>query len=112
MSNVFKSVLYDKAALKDANVYSTVRNNRTVRRIANAPTIEQWNKWESADNVRGQILGVTLLPFPGLGAIVSLETSADNSRNLYRITMGMYPRALAQISRIWLFQQLEDDSNM
>jgi len=45
----------------------------------------------SATNVRGQILGVTLLPFPGLGAIISLETSADNNQNLYRITMGMYP---------------------
>jgi len=44
MSNVFNSVLYDKAAPKDANVYPTVRNNRTVRRIGNAPTTKQQNK--------------------------------------------------------------------
>jgi len=91
MSNVFNNVLYDKGASKDANVYPTVRNNRTVRRIANALPTKQWNKWESVGNIKGQILGATLLPFPGLSAIVSLETGVDNNRNVYRMTMDIYP---------------------
>jgi len=91
MSNIFNSVLYDKTPPKDASVYPIVQNNRTIRRIANALTTEQRNKWESAGNIKRQILGVTLLPFLGPGAIVSLETGVDNNRTVYRITMGMYP---------------------
>ena len=34
---------------------------------------------------------MALLLFPGLGAIVSLEIGTDPNRNVYRITMGMYP---------------------
>jgi len=91
MSNIFNAVLYDNAPPKDASVYPSVQNNKIVHRIANAPTTEQQNKWKSVGNIKGQILGVTLLPFSGLGAIVSLETGADKNRNVYRITMGMYP---------------------
>lgn len=68
MSNIFKSVLYDQPPPETVDVYPTIRNNRTIRRIANAPTIEQRNKWESAGNIRGEIVGVTLLPFSRLGA--------------------------------------------
>jgi len=74
MSNIFKSVLYDKPAPPNATQYPTVRNNKTIRRIPNAPTAKQRNKWESASNIRGQIVGMTMLPFPGLGAVVLLET--------------------------------------
>jgi hypothetical protein len=91
MSKVFQTVVYDQPTPKNPDAYPTVRNNRTIRRIANAPTTEQRNKWESAANVRGQIVGVTLLPFPGLGAIVALETGTDTNKNIYRITMGMFP---------------------
>jgi len=91
MSKVFKTVVYDQPTPSNATQYPTIQNNKTICRIANAPTIEQRNKSESAGNVKGQIVGMTLLPFPGLGAIVSLETRADNNRNIYRITVGMYP---------------------
>jgi hypothetical protein len=91
MSKIHKTVLFDQPPPPNPNAYPTVRNNRTIWRIANAPSTEQRNKWESAGNIKGQILGVTLLPFPGLGAIVSLETGADHNRNVYRITMGMFP---------------------
>jgi len=33
--------------------------------------------------MRGQIVGVTLLPFPSLGAIAVLETRADPNKNVY-----------------------------
>ena len=91
MSKIFNTVLYDQPPPKNPDAYPTVRNNRAIRRLANAPTTEQRNKWESAGNVRGQILEVTLLPFPGLGAIVVLEIWSDSNRNAYRVTVGMFP---------------------
>jgi len=57
-----------------------------------SPTVEQRNKWEGASNIRGQILAITLLPFPRLGAIVSLETEPEHDKNVYQITMGMLPK--------------------
>jgi len=33
--------------------------------------------------LRGQIVGVTLLPFLGLGAIELLEIGVDNNKNVY-----------------------------
>ena len=68
-----------------------MRNNRAIWRIANAPTAEQRNKWESVAKIRGQILGVTLLPHPGLGAIVELETAIAYNKNAYRVTVGQFP---------------------
>jgi hypothetical protein len=91
MSKIFNTILFDQPPPKNPDVYPTVRNNRTIRRIGNTPTIEQRNKWESAGNIKGQILGVTLIPNPGLGAIVSLETGADHNKNVYRITIGLFP---------------------
>ena len=35
-------------------------------------------------------MGVTLLPFPGLGAIVELEIGSDSNKNAYRVTMGQF----------------------
>ena len=83
MSGIFSPILFDHASPKNSDVHPIVRNNKAIRRIANAPTTEQQNKWESAANIRGQILGVTLLPHPGLGAIVELETRIACNKNAY-----------------------------
>ena len=90
MSGIFSPILYDHPIPKNSDVHPTLRNNKAIRRIANAPTAEQRNKWESAANIRGQILGVTLLPHPDLGVIVELETSMDCNRNAYRVTVGQF----------------------
>jgi len=89
MSKIFKTILYDQPPSNNSNAYPMVRNNWTIRRIANAPNIEWQNKWESAGNIRVQILGVTLLPFSSLGAIVALETSANPNKNVYWIMVGI-----------------------
>jgi len=83
MSKIFKIVLYNQPSPKNLDAYATIWNSRTIRRIANAPSTKQQNKWESARNVRGQILGVTLLPFLSLGAIVVLETRVDPHKKVY-----------------------------
>ena len=90
MSNVFEAVLYDQPVPLHADSYPTTRRNKPIRRIANAPTTEHRNKWESAGNVKGKILGVTMLPFPGLGAIISLQSGSEPNHKVYRITLGMY----------------------
>ena len=91
MSGIFNPILFDHPLPKNSDVHPTVRNNKAIRRIANAPIAEQRNKWESAANIRGQILGVTLLPHPGFGAIVELETGIACNKNAYRVTMGQFP---------------------
>jgi len=91
MSKIFETVLFDQPPPPNADVYPTVRNSRTIRRIPNAPSVEQQNKWKSTSNVKGQIVAVTLLPFLGLGAIVSLQTGSEHSRNVYKITLDMFP---------------------
>ena len=91
MSGIFSPILFDHASPKNSDVHPTVRNNKAIRRIANAPTSEQRNKWESAANIRGKILGLTLLPHPGLGATVELETGIACNKNAYRVTVGQFP---------------------
>jgi len=61
MSKIFNTVLYDQPPPTNFDAYPTVRNNCTIRRIANALSTEQRNKWESAGNIREQIVEVTLL---------------------------------------------------
>ena len=87
MSGIFNPILFDHPLPKNSDMHPTVKNNKAIRRIANAPTAEQRNKWESAANIRGQILGVTLLPHPGLGAIVGIAYN----KNAYRVTVGQFP---------------------
>ena len=91
MFGIFSPILFDHPLPKNSDVHPTVRNNKAIRRIANAPTAEQRNKWESVANIRGKILGVTLLLHLGLGAIVELETDIACNKNAYRVTMGQFP---------------------
>ena len=91
MFGIFSPILFDHPLPKNSEVHPTLRNNKAIRRIANAPTPEQRNKWESVANIRGQILGVTLLPHPTLGAIVELETGIACNKNAYRVTVGQFP---------------------
>ena len=90
MSKVFSPILYDHPLPKNSNVHPTLRNNKAIRRIANAPTAKQRNKKESVGNITGQILEVTLLPLSGLGGIVELETGSAYNKNAYRVTMGQF----------------------
>ena len=91
MSGIFRPILFDYPLPKNSDVHPTVRNNKAIRRIGAAPTAKQRNKWESAANIRGQILGVTLLLHSGLGAIVELETGIACNKNAYRVTVGQFP---------------------
>ena len=91
MSKIFEPIFFTQPCPSNPDVHPTFRNNRTIKRLANPPTIEQRNKWESASNIRGGILGVTLVPLLGLGAIVVLQTGVESNKNIYRVTMDTFP---------------------
>jgi hypothetical protein len=74
LSNIFEAPFFDQPGLTNPNIYPTTRNSTTIRRNANAPTTKHHKKRESACNIKRTVLGVTVLPFPGLGAIISLES--------------------------------------
>ena len=56
MSGILSPILYDHLLPKNSDVHPTMRNNKAIQRIANAPTAKQQNKWESAANIRGRVV--------------------------------------------------------
>jgi hypothetical protein len=62
------------------------------RRNANAPMVEHRNKWESACNIKGMVVGITVLPFPGLGAIILLESGIQPNKKVHQITISHFPK--------------------
>ena len=67
----------------------TLRNNYSIRRNPDAPTAEHRNKWDSAALMNGCfVTGVTAIPYPGFGCVVSLDTGKNN---VYLITLCDLP---------------------
>jgi hypothetical protein len=83
LSNLFEALVFDHPGPPNPDIYPTIRNSKTIRRNANAPTAEHYNKWENARNIKGMVLGITILPFPGLGAIISLESGVELNKKVY-----------------------------
>ena len=107
MSKVFKTNLFDKQRTQNPNAYPTVRNNKAIRRLGNALTPDQRNKWESVSNVKGEIWKVTLLPSPGIEAIVSLEMGWSTTKMFTTLQWECFLLVLALILLIWLYPPLE-----
>jgi hypothetical protein len=83
--------VFDHPGPPNPDIHPTTQNNKSIRRNVNAPTAEHRNKWESARNIKGTVLGVTVLPFPSLGAIISLESRVEPDKKVYRITISHFP---------------------
>jgi hypothetical protein len=92
LSNLFEAPVFDHPGPPNPEVHPSTRNSKSVRRNANAPTTKHRNKWESARNIKGTVLGVTVLPFPNLGAIISLESGVEPDKKVYRITISHFPK--------------------
>jgi hypothetical protein len=90
LSNLFAAPFFDHPGLPNPDIHPTTRNSKSIRRNVNAPTAEHRNKWENACNIKGTVLGVTILPFPGLGAIISLESGVEHDKKVYRITISHF----------------------
>jgi len=91
MSNVFEVVLYNHPIPLHIDSYPTTRWSKPIRHIAISPTTEYCNKSESTRNMKGTILGVTILLLLGLRAIITLQSGTEPQHKVYRITLGMYP---------------------
>jgi hypothetical protein len=87
LSNLFEAPFFDHLGPSNPDIYPTTQNSKSIWRNANAPTAEHRNKWESTCNIKGTVLGVTILPFPSLGAIISLESKIEPDKKVYQITI-------------------------
>jgi hypothetical protein len=83
LSNLFEAPVFDHPGPPNPKVHPSTRNNKSVQWNANAPTTKHRNKWESARNIKRTVLGITVLPFPGLGAIISLESGLEPNKKVY-----------------------------
>ena len=92
LSNCFEALIFDHFGPANPNIYPTTRNSKCIRRIANAPMTKHRNKWESTRNLKGMVLGIIVLPFLGLGVIISLESKVDPNKKVYQITISHLPK--------------------
>jgi hypothetical protein len=91
LSNLFEAPIFDHPSPPNPDMYPTTRNSKSIWRTANAPTAEHRNKWESAGNIKRMVLGIIVLPFPGLEAIISLQSGVQPNKKVYRITISHFP---------------------
>jgi hypothetical protein len=91
LSNRFEAPVFDHPGPANPDIYPTTRNSKSIWRNANVLAAEHCNKWESMRNIKGTVLGVIVLPFLGLGAIISLESRVELDKKVYRITISHFP---------------------
>ena len=91
LSNLFEALVFDHPSLPNPNIHPTTRNNKSIQQNINAPTAKHRNKWESTYNIKGTVLGISVLPFPSLGAIISFESGIELDKKVYQITISHFP---------------------
>jgi hypothetical protein len=68
-----------------------IRSGKNIRRIKNVPTMKQANNCASSLTLKGQLRKVTMIPHPGFGCIVSLDSKVPPKVQQYLITIGSFP---------------------
>jgi hypothetical protein len=89
-AKIFDAVVFNHPLPPSLDFYLTTRKCKSIRWNSNAPTADHCNKWESARNITGTIFKVTMLPFPALGSIVSLQLGKEPNQKVYHVTIGTY----------------------
>jgi hypothetical protein len=74
-----------------ANECPKTRSGKSIRRYNNTPTTKQANNCASALTLKGQICKVTMIPHPGYGCIVTLDSGAPPKVQQYLVTIGTFP---------------------
>jgi hypothetical protein len=67
-----------------------IKLGKNIRRIKNVPTTKQVNNCTSSLILKGQIRKVTMIPHPGFGCIVTLDSGAPPKVQQYLITIGSF----------------------
>ncbi len=76
---------------KDADRYPGKRKSKIVRRQANAPSSKQRLSIGSALVLKASINKVTMVPHPGFGCIISLDSGTPPKTTQYQITVSSLP---------------------
>ena len=74
----------------NADDFPKTRLGKSIRRNNNAPNIQQANNYASSLTLNGQIRKVTMIPHPGYGCIVTLDSGAPPKVQQYLITIGTF----------------------
>jgi hypothetical protein len=72
--------------------YPNTKSGKSIRRNNNAPSTKQANNCVSSLTLKGQIHKVTMIPHPGYGCIVTLDSGAPLKVQQYLITIGTFPK--------------------
>ena len=92
LSNRLEAPIFNHAGPANPDIYPTTRNSKPIQWNANAPKAEHRNKWESTHNIKRIVFGITVLPFPSLGAIILLESRVEPNKKVYQITISHFPK--------------------
>jgi hypothetical protein len=68
-----------------------IRSGKNIQRIKKAPTTKQANNCASSLILKDQIRKMTMIPHPGFGCIVTLDSGAPPKVEQYLITIGSFP---------------------
>lgn len=75
----------------DADRYPGKRKSKKVRRQANVPTNKQCLNIDSARILKARIQKVTMIPQPGYGCIIALDSGTPPKVTQYQITVSSLP---------------------
>jgi hypothetical protein len=75
----------------DANVHSTNRHGKTIRRLPSALTVDHPHKWETARNVKAIVKNVRPVLYLGYGRIITLDSGDYPNQKIYKITVCDFP---------------------
>jgi hypothetical protein len=75
----------------DADRYPGKRKSKKVRRQANVPTSKQCLSIDSSKILKARLYGVTMVPHPGYGCIIALDSGTPPAVTQYQITVSSEP---------------------
>ena len=71
--------------------HPSTRSGKKIRRNPNAPTTKQANNCASAFTLKAFVRQVTMIPHPGFGCIIMLDSGILPNIHPYVITIGSFP---------------------
>jgi hypothetical protein len=67
------------------------RSGKNIRRNKNTPTTKHTNNCTSSLTLKGHLRQVTMIPHPGFGCIITLDSGVPPKVQQYMITIGSFP---------------------
>jgi hypothetical protein len=69
----------------------TTRLSKLVRRSSSAPSIKQRQMVASAEAMHATVLKLTMIPQPGFGCIITLQSKSEPKPPIYQVTVSSLP---------------------